>query len=113
MKKILAFVLALVLCVCLGACGANASGLSQQEKGLVGVWRDTDGDTEFTLLSSGMVLYDYAPDEAVEETDVYYGHWEAESGYLITYAEKDNEAVVYQIVNSKTLMNKGCTYTKQ
>ncbi len=115
MKRILAFVMALVLCLGLCACAGSVAGgadLSAQEKRLLGSWSDGEYDY-FTLLSSGAVLCDYSLAEATDENDVYYGHWEVEDGFLILYPEKDNEAMVYKIVDNNTLMHKGCPYTRQ
>ena len=112
MKKVISFVLVLVLCVSLCACGGKVK-VSNEE--LIGQWVSSDG-TGFVLLESGNVVKHASLEEAVDvSVGITAGTWEVEDGYLIIITDNYNvsaNAWVYKITSKTTMERNGVTYTK-
>lgn len=80
MKKYIAFVMALVLCVSLCACGGETSALSKEEMALVGEWLDaTSSQNDMVLTDSGRGLSYGESDSGA----AFY--WEVFEGKLYIY----------------------------
>ncbi len=88
MKRIIAFLMVLALCVSLGACGGEASALSKEEKALVGEWLDaTSSERDMVLTDSGRGL---SYGESGSGAAFY---WEVFEGKLYIYYEFDGGSV--------------------
>lgn len=119
MKRILAMILALVLCLGLCACGEEKNDHTQT---YVGGW--TNGEDEFILMKNGKALLDYssledAANEEITDMSAYAsaGTWNVDGEYLIIYFEDwssgEDIAQVFKIEDSSTLSGGGTVYTKR